>query len=671
MTAAQVWRPFSFEQFEPLSPPERGYLIAEAFADDQQGLTTMAQHEPRPFAAARAALPDGQWHRLLIKAGFALVLALIFGWLLANRLADIPLSQTRSALSGVTPMQWVTATFATIISFWAVGHYDGVIHRYLATGIAPVTARRAGATAIAVGQTLGLGVVTGAILRWRMLPGQSLWQATKITSLVALFFLAGWALVTAVVLVALPLAPYKPVAVGLLILLPCVILVCTLHPRRHRWHLPNMFVVSRLLALTAVDTLTAALALWVLCPPDLALPFATLLPAFLIAFGAGILSGTPGGVGTFEIAFLALLPHVPEAPLLAAVLAWRVVYFAAPALVGAAVAIRGPLGKAAPTPLTVHPTLVQTARRAETGLFAQGHLSLCAAGHDQAWLTGRTPHCLVGMLDPMLSRASHDSDLGCNKLAITALIDRAGMESRLPVIYKCTARTAVAARHLGLSLHPIAREAWLDPRAFTLGTPSRAGLRRKLRHADNAAITISLGPHDRAQLCRIAKDWSAAHGGERGFSMGRFDASYLAGQRVYVACMGSKPIALASFHAGKTEWTLDLMRQTLCAPDGTMQALIVRAIADAATLNLSRLSLAAVPLAALCSAPKGRIAGLIHRLSGGNQAGLARFKSAFVPEWQTLYIAAPHKPALALAASEIAREVHFPAPLPVPVASSS
>lgn len=642
-----------------------------AFAYDQQGRKTMAQHKPRSFAAARAALPDGQWHRLLLKAGFALLLALIFGWLLADRLADIPLSQTRSALLGVTPTQWVTAAFATISSFWAVGHYDGVIHRYLATGISPITARRAGATAIAVGQTLGLGVVTGAILRWRMLPGQSLWQATKITSLVAVFFLSGWAGVTAVVLAVLPLAPYKPIAVGLLILLPVVILVCTLHPRLRRWHLPNMFVVSRLLALAAIDTLTAALALWVLCPPDLALPFATLLPAFLIAFGAGIVSGTPGGVGAFEIALLALLPQVPEAPLLAAVVAWRVVYFAAPALVGAAVAMRGPMGKPAPTAVAVHPALVQTARRAETGLFAQGHLTLCAAGHDQAWLTGRTPHCLVGMLDPMLSDASHDSDLGCTKLAITALIDSAVMESRLAVIYKCTARTAVAARHLGLSLRAIAREAWLDPRAFTLDTPSRAGLRRKLRHADNAALTISVGPHDWAQLSHIAKDWSAAHGGERGFSMGRFDGSYLASQRVYVASIGSKPIALASFHAGKTEWTLDLMRQTLCAPDATMQALIMRAIADAATCNLPRLSLAAVPLAALCSTPKSRIAGLIHRLSGGNQAGLARFKSAFVPEWQTLYMAASHKPALALAAAEIAREVHFPGPLPTHAASSS
>ena len=620
----------------------------------------MAFHKPQSFAAARAALPDGQWHRLMIKAGFGLLLALIFGWLLVNRLADIPLSQTRSALLGVTPSQWVAAACATLASFWAVGHYDGVIHRYLATGMSPVMARRAGATAIAVSQTLGLGVVTGAILRWRMLPGQSLWQATKLTSLVAVVFLGGWAVVTAVVLVILPQAPYKPIAVSLLVLLPVVILVCTLHPRLHRGQVPNMFIMTRLLALAAVDTLTAALALWVLLPPDLALPFATLLPAFLIAFGAGLVSGTPGGVGAFEITVLALLPQVPEAPLLGAVLAWRVVYFAAPALVGALIAIRGPVAKPAPMAIAVRANVTQTARRAETGLLAQGHLSLTAAGQNQAWLTGRTPHCLIGLLDPLLSDASHDSALGCNKQAIAALIDTAQSESRVAVIYKCTARTAVAARCLGLALRPIAREAWLDPRAFTLDTPSRAGLRRKLRHADRAGITICTGPHEWSHLSRIAKDWAEAHGGERGFSMGRFDGTYLAGQRVYVAYIGNKAIAFASFHVGKTEWALDLMRQTSDAPDGTIHRLIARAIADAAALRLARLSLAAVPLAALAAAPKGRIADLIHRLSGGNQSGLAQFKSAFVPQWQTLYMAAPHQPAIALAAAEIAREVHFP-----------
>ena len=79
-----------------------------------------------------------------------------------------------------------------------------------------------------------------------------------------------------------------------------------------------------------------------------------------------------------------------------------------------------------------------------------------------------------------------------------------------------------------------------------------------------------------------------------------------------------------------------------------------------AALNLPRVSLSAVPLAALTPAPAARLANMVHRILGGNQTGLAQFKSSFAPNWQTLYLAAPHRLGLALAGAEIAREVHFP-----------
>ena len=146
--------------------------------------------------------------------------------------------------------------------------------------------------------------------------------------------------------------------------------------------------------------------------------------------------------------------------------------------------------------------------------------------------------------------------------------------------------------------------------------------------------------------------------------MGRFDRSYLQNQRVYLASLAGEAVAFISFHTGKHEWTLDLMRHTSSTPDGTMQALIAAAIADGATLNIPRLSLSAVPLAALAAAPTAKLGNLFHCLSGGNQAGLAQFKSSFVPNWQTLYMAAPHRLGLALAVAEIAREVHFSPPIP-------
>ena len=618
----------------------------------------------KAFAQACADLPQGQWRRLCIKACIAGGIAVVFISLSVERLPDLSFGYLRAHLQAATSSQWLTAILATAISFWAVGHYDGVIHRHLATGARPADARKAGATAIAVSQTLGFGVITGAILRWRMLPDQTLWQSTKITSLVAVFFLLGWAVVTSVAILILPLAPFKGVAICTLAIAAGLAVVSGLSRRTYPVAWPNLFVIGRLLALTTLDTVTAAIALWVLCPPDLALPFSVFLPAFLIAFGAGLISGAPGGAGAFEITLLALLPDVAQAPLFAAILAWRLIYFAVPAMVGAACAIIGPSQIRTALAYPVLPAVAKTARRAEAGLLAQGQLALIPAGYDQAWLAGRTAHCLVGMLDPLSgdprSRAlPHDREQ-----AVLALMDQAGAESRMPVIYKCTARTAVSARRLGMVLRPVAREAWLDPHRFDLANPSRAALRRKLRKSATAGITVTVGHPDCPALARIAAEWAITHGGERGFSMGRFDPAYLKTQRVYVAMLGSVPVAFVSFHLGQYEWTLDLMRHRSDVPDGAMHSLIVWAIADAAAKNLPRLSLSAVSLASLAKSPAGRLAAVQHRLFGGHDQGLVQFKSAFAPNWQTLYLAAPNRLGLVLSGAEIAREVLRPRLLP-------
>ena len=102
------------------------------------------------------------------------------------------------------------------------------------------------------------------------------------------------------------------------------------------------------------------------------------------------------------------------------------------------------------------------------------------------------------------------------------------------------------------------------------------------------------------------------------------------------------------------------MRHGPEAPDGTMHALVTAAIAAAGRRGVSRLSLAAVPEAAF-----GRNLTMDRALArhGCDGAGLLQFKAAFAPRWQPLYLAAPHRAALALAACEVARAIAHPPPL--------
>lgn len=606
-----------------------------------------------PGARARVRR-GGNYRRAALSLGAGGLLL----WLLANRLSTIEPQEVARAFASLPAHVWGLAVVATAASFWAVGHYDAVIHRHFATGLAEGRSRLAGICAIAVSQMIGLGVVSGAVLRWRMLPEIGALHAARLTAAVALSFLGAWAMVTSAVLVLLPDAPFKTPALLALCLGGTLAAVSIAAPRigalRFRW--PNAMTLGRLLALCVIDTGAAALAFWLLCPEGVELSFLALLPAFLVALGAGLISGAPGGMGAFEMTLLALLPAEPQAELLAAVLAWRLVYFALPATLGAAIAIRGPRTRTAVAPR--RPSVALLARGpAEMQLYRQGEHDLLGGERAGLWLAGRTAHCLVGLFDPAPARLGRPG-------AMAALGRQARAENRIAVLYKASARLAAAARRAGFHARAIAREAVLDLAAYDLTLPARAGLRRKLRRAEAAGVQVLPCPArpDWTALDRIAVGWARAHGGERGFSMGRYARGYVAGQRLLVALLEGRPIAFVTFHANPGEWTLDLMRQQGAVPDGTMHLLVQAAIDLARAEGAARLSLAAVPDPAPAPGPAW-MQDLSHRLLAEGAEGLLRFKSAFAPRWERRYLCVPHAALLPLAAAEIARAIHRPAPL--------
>lgn len=582
---------------------------------------------------ARAAGPR-LYRRLALTGG----IGILFLGLLADRLQSIDPGRVLAALGGIGSLSLLGACLATGASFVAVAGYDLAWHRHLRTGVAPARARRAGFAAIAIGQTVGMGVVSGALVRWRMLPDLGLMTATRLSLMVALSFLPAWTVVTSAVLLAVPGAPYAGLA-------PCglalVLLAVAAGLVAGRSWMPNLVTSFRLGLLAAVDCLAAGLALWLLMPGDIGI--AAFLPAFLIALGAGLVSGSPAGLGAFEISLMALLPGEPQAGMLAGVVAWRVIAYGLPALAGAGVALFGRVdaGEGAGR-VTAAPEI------AEAGLVAQGDLFLHPAG----FVAGRTAHGLVAL--------SAVADLGRHRAS-------ARDEGRWPVLYKLAPRSAAQARRAGLRVLPVAREAWLDPATFRLDLPARAGLRRKLRRADAAGVSADVDPAPGwAALARVNRDWVAARGREHGFAMGRFDPGYLASQTVIVARQGGVVVGFASFHVarigGRQVWTLDLLRPDPAAPEGTAQRMIVAALDAAREAGAQDLSLAAVPIGA-GKAERSLIARLGRAVAGDASRGLDQFKAGFAPRWQRLYIAAPSILALAVTGAEIRARVCRPAAL--------
>ena len=608
--------------------------------------------------------PAGAFWRFAPRIVVSICVLALFLWLLSDRIARLDTAALTAAVLQLSALQWAKAAAFTALSFWAVGRYDAVLHQHLMTGVPARLARRAGIAAIAVSQTLGLGLVSGAIVRWRMLPGVSLWQATRLTAAVAMSFLAGWVVVTCLALLVLPAAPFKPMAaLGLAVALGLGAL-SILGPWADRlpFRWPNGLILSRLVGLCAVDTIAAAMAFYALLPLDSGIALHLLIPAFLLALGAGLALGTPGGMGAFEVTLLALLPGAAEPQVLVAILGWRLIYYVLPALAGAGLALAGPRPSAAQPRLQTRPFGVAELADlpAEVGLRHQGSLALARFG-GAAWLIGRRGHVLVALLDPAPMWSPHVIDT-----ALRGLRRHARAEGRSFAAYKTGPRTAARGRAMGFAVRRIGWEAWVDPSRYRLSSSCRSGLRRKLRRAEAAGVTLHRVDPDgmpwRA-LDGLAADWTLAHGDERGFSMGRHDRAYLAQQKVYVACLQGEPIAYASFHTCPQEWTLDLMRHRAALPDGTMHALIQAAIEDAAALGLSRLSLASVPGGAF--GPGDRVTRLVAALAPETAApGLLQFKACFGPRWAPRYLIAPGRFGLVLAGLSLWHAIIRPPPVP-------
>lgn len=600
--------------------------------------------------------------RLALKQVLPLALALALFVLLRHKIAELDFAAIRAGLGQVSPLAWAAAACLSAVSFWAVGRYDRVVHGVIGTGIGGAEASRAGATSIAVAQTLGFGVVSGALVRWRLLPDLSLLGALRLSLSVSLSFLAGWAVVCALAVALLPITLPFPASRALaLAVLAGAGLLATLSLWRPallaRLRLPSLRAMGLIVMLVLLDTLMAGAALYVLLPGELDIALPVFLAAFLIALGAGLFLATPGGVGPFEVMLLSLLPGSDQAALLGAVLGFRLVYYALPALIGAAVVIRGPFRQASQKAPEIEPApqgaaleaLIARAPEAEAGLLRQGRLQLLAGSAMVAPL-GQSLVQLRGAVRP-------DSD----PARMLSNLERAAQARFLaPCLYKAPARLAAQARRAGWQVLAIARDGWIDLASWQpQGRPFRQ-LRRKLRRAERAGVVIARADSAALpleQMARINDEWSARRGGERGFSMGVFDAQSLARSHVWLAFCNGQLIGFLSLIGNGREQVLDLMRYGDEAPDGTMHLALMAAIEGARADGFARLSLAAVPLAGSDKATGAltRLRARLDRISGA--AGLLQFKQSFAPNWRPLYMAAPNRRALLVAGLEIAREI--------------
>jgi phosphatidylglycerol lysyltransferase len=343
----------------------------------------------------------------------------------------------------------------TAASYLALTGYDTLGVRWIGR---PLSYRRtafAAAVSSAVSNTLGISLLTGTPLRARLYTRWG-FSALDVGRLVlfcyATFWLGFCGLAGAAFLadpislpsrLRLPIATVRPLGAILLAVVVAYLALAAfvrrpLTFRNLEVRMPSFPLALGQIGVAALDWTLAGGVLYSLLPAEWHLSFLHFLVLFLFAQVAGLVSNVPGGLGVFETVLILLLPpDLPRAQLLAALVAWRGVYYLLP-LSGAALALgtheltlrRAQVGRLARRASALAPDMVPPVFAAAT--FLAGVVLL---------LSGATPslHTRLHGLDQVLPLTVIEISHFLGSLAGTGLLFLAiGLQRRLDVAYNLT-----------------------------------------------------------------------------------------------------------------------------------------------------------------------------------------------------------------------------------------
>jgi len=256
------------------------------------------------------------------------------------------------AAARATPaLDLLRALLATALSYGALIGYDVAALRYAGARVAGPIIAMTSWVAFSLGNTIGLGALSGATVRLRLYSaaGVAPERVEHAIRFGAVSFGIGIATIAAICCAwaAPALAAVLPVVVAvsairglcLAILIVCVLILALCANRdaiglfgKYRIPLPPLGLALLQLGLCAVDVVAMAAALWWLLPA-IDLPFMVFMALFLLALIAGIVSRVPGGIGVFEAVMLLTMGQVaPLAEFAAALILFRGIYFLLPLL---------------------------------------------------------------------------------------------------------------------------------------------------------------------------------------------------------------------------------------------------------------------------------------------------------------------------------------------------
>ena len=311
----------------------------------------MASLSSAPIARGPRTTARRWWplaRRLLTIGFFGLV-----GWMIFNQARSVEWHEVGASMSRLPWPSLLLACGVGLTSYLLYSSFD-LIGRH-ATGHRLSIPQVLTVTFVSYAFNLNLGALVGGFaFRYRLYSRLGLDNGviTRVLSLSLLTNWLGYLFLAGAVFLLRPLAlppdwkigsgGLHVLGGGLLALAAGYLLLCGLaRQRSHRFRghdisLPSLRLAGLQLALSCCNWLLIAGVVFVLLQQRIDYP--TVLSVLLIAAVAGVITHVPAGLGVLEAVFVALLSHrLPKGELLAALLAYRAVYYLAPLALAAVV----------------------------------------------------------------------------------------------------------------------------------------------------------------------------------------------------------------------------------------------------------------------------------------------------------------------------------------------
>jgi uncharacterized membrane protein YbhN (UPF0104 family) len=289
-----------------------------------------------------------------VGVGASVLIAGLAAYVLFRTFQRISIAEVLENMRRVPASTLALAVACTAGVFLTLSLYEVVVVRYVKHCIGRARPVVTALIAFPLGHAVGQAMLSGGAIRYRMYApaGFTAMEVGATVLLCNLPYALGFGLLFDLALVfgAEKLEPLFRISSHWLLLLGCLGLAKDVGYLLFVWkrkapiriggwavNVPTMKLTALQVVVGIIDVVLVSSVLYLLLPDAARIAYLPFLAVYLASVLVGVLSHVPAGLGVIESMLLLLLPHVPPAELLAAVLLYRVIFEILPAIMSLAI----------------------------------------------------------------------------------------------------------------------------------------------------------------------------------------------------------------------------------------------------------------------------------------------------------------------------------------------